>query len=131
MSSERSRRAIDIASAAKRIVREDELVRAQRQARYQQARSEFEAALGAAQSFPAVRKIITWGSILRPERFTERSDIDICVEGIDDPREWSRLERTLLDLVTLPLHLVRWEELMSPYRESILARGEVVYESDR
>jgi predicted nucleotidyltransferase len=130
MSSERSDHGIDIARAAKRIIREEKLIREQRHARYLKARSEFEAAVEAAKAFPTVQRIITWGSILRPERFTERSDIDICVQGIDDPREWSRLERALLDLVTLPLDLVRWEELMEPHRESILARGEVVYESN-
>ena len=39
-----------------------------------------------------------------------------------------RLERALLDVVDMPLHLVRWEELIEPHRERILARGKVVYE---
>ena len=42
-------------------------------------------------------------------------------------RGHTRLERALLDVVELPLDLVRWEELIPPHRERILARGNVVY----
>ena len=70
-----------------------------------------------------------WGSLLRPDRFTELSDVDIYIEGVSSPEVWSSIERDLLDAVSLPLDLVRWETLMQPHRESIVARGKVVYES--
>lgn len=121
---------IDISRAAERIARESEALDRKRAALYARAKTEFEAAVGVAKEFPDVRRVITWGSILRPDRFTELSDIDICIEGVSDPEEWSRLERALLDVVTFPLDLVRWEELIAPHREAVLARGEVVYESE-
>lgn len=40
-----------------------------------------------------------------------------------------RVWGSLLDAVGLPLDLVRWEPLMQPHRESIVARGKVEYES--
>jgi len=72
----------------------------------------------------------TWGSILKPDQFTEYSDLDLAIEGVTSPEEWGRLERALLDAVILPLDLVRWEELMEPHRESITERGTILYESD-
>lgn len=97
-------------------------------ARYQLAREQLGGAVDIARRFPGVRRVITWGSILRPHQFTELSDVDICIEGVSSPEDWNRLERTLLDAVTLPLDLVRWEELSPPHRESIIARGKVLYE---
>lgn len=108
---------------------EDERRRAN-EARYQHARRELDALIACAAGFPGVRRILVWGSLLPPDRFCEISDIDICVEGVDDPVEWSRLERAMLEATSFPLDLVRWEEFIEPHRESILARGKVLYESD-
>ncbi len=122
---------IDLSRAAARI-REQERERASvRAERYARARADLERALEIIRAFPQVRRVLVWGSIRRPDRFTELSDIDICVEGVSAPEVWSAIERKLLDAVSLPLDLVRWETLMEPHRESICARGEVVYESPR
>lgn len=73
-------------------------------------------------------RIWTWGSILREERFNEMSDIDLAVEGITDFRVWSELEKTALSFFDMPLDLVRWEDLLPEHRESIQARGKIIYE---
>ena len=121
---------IDLERAAARILAEDAEHERLRAERYEQAQRELERALDVIHGFPEVRRVRVWGSLLRPDRFTELSDIDICIEGVSSPEVWSRLERALLHAVTLPLDLVRWETLMEPHRESITARGKVVYESD-
>ena len=118
-------------AVAERMRREDRERRHANETRYRRARGELDALVEIAAGFPGVHRVLTWGSILRPDRFCEISDIDLCIAGIDDPREWSRLERALLDATTFSLDLVRWEELIEPHRESILARGKVMYESDR
>ena len=120
---------IDISRVAARMREQDDQQARERSRRYAEARRQLDAAIAVAAGFPEVRRIRVWGSLLRPDRFTELSDIDLCVEGVRSPEVWSRLERALLDTVTMPLDLVRWETLMEPHRESILARGEVVYES--
>lgn len=74
------------------------------------------------------RRIIQWGSILRPEHFTESSDIDIAVEGIADLEEWSRMERDVERMVTLPLDLVPFDRIHPEHQKQILLRGTVVYE---
>lgn len=121
---------IDLDRAAARLREEDERRARDSRARYETARHELDRAVEIARSCPHVRRIRVWGSILRPDRFAGHSDIDICVEGVESPQVWSDLERALLSVVTLPLHLVRWETLIEPHRESIVTRGEVVYESD-
>ena len=119
---------MDVEKAAARFRREDNRRRLALRERFARAERQLALAIDCAREFPGTTRIITWGSILRPDRFSEFSDIDLCVEGIKDPREWSRLERALLDVVDMPLDLVRWEDVMEPHRESILARGKVVYE---
>ena len=75
-------------------------------------------------------RIIQWGSILRPERFSEISDIDIAVEGIDDMETWSKMERDLETALSFPLDLVRFDRLHPEHQKQILMRGEVVYERE-
>ena len=74
------------------------------------------------------RRVIQWGSVLRPERFTEISDIDIAVEGVTDPATWSQLERDVLAIVSFPLHLIPFEHVIPVHQQDILSRGRVVYE---
>ena len=102
---------------------------AERSARYAVAQEDLGRVLEILRHYPAVKRVRTWGSMLRPDRFTELSDVDVGVEGVDSPQVWSQIERELLDEVRLPLDLVRWESLMEPHRKSIEARGKVVYES--
>ena len=102
---------------------------AERSARYAVAQEDLGRVLEILRRYPAVKRVRTWGSMLRPDRFTELSDVDVGVEGVDSPQVWSQIERELLDEVRLPLDLVRWESLMEPHRKSIEARGKVVYES--
>ena len=118
----------DIEKAAAHFRRRAEERRRALGERFAEAERQLQRAIDCAGGFPGVLRLITWGSVLRPECFSEISDIDLCVQGIADPREWGRLERALLDVVDMPLHLVRWEELIEPHRERILARGKVVYE---
>lgn len=120
----------DVGAAARRIRSEEEREARIRLERFRDASRQVDSALAVLRGFPSVRRVILWGSILRPERFSGISDIDICVEGVTDPKEWSRLEQELLQVITLPLDLVSWESLMEPHRESIVARGKVMYEQD-
>jgi len=73
-------------------------------------------------------RIYQWGSLLREEQFSDRSDTDVAVEGIASLECRLRLEKELLDLSSFPLDLFRWENLWPEHRDRILARGKVVYE---
>jgi predicted nucleotidyltransferase len=121
---------INISRAAANMRRQDRARDERRRARHAEAERQLDTAVTVARRFPSVQRVRTWGSILKPDQFTENSDLDLAIEGVASPEEWGRLERALLDAVTIPLDLVRWEELMEPHRESIIARGTVLYESD-
>jgi predicted nucleotidyltransferase len=120
---------MDISAVAARMREQDRAQATERAARYATAQEDLQRVIEVVRRYPEITRVRTWGSMLRPDRFTELSDVDVCVEGISSPQTWSRLERDLLDVVRLPLDLVRWETLMEPHRESIVARGKVVYES--
>ena len=121
---------MDISRVAENLRRQDRERDDRRRALHAEAQHQLDAAVEVAKQFPSVKRVRTWGSILRPDRFTESSDLDLAIEGVSSPTEWGMLERALLDTVTFPLDLVRWEELMEPHRKSIAQRGTVLYESD-
>ncbi len=73
-------------------------------------------------------RIYQWGSLLDRRRFWERSDIDIAVEGIEDPGTFFRLCGEVGRLAQLPLDLVAIERIEPEFAELIRTRGKVVYE---
>ena len=71
--------------------------------------------------------VYQWGSVLRPERFTELSDIDIAVEGMSGARFFAMLGEAE-DLTRLPLDIVELEHIEPEFRELIVRYGRRVYE---
>ena len=71
--------------------------------------------------------VYQWGSVLRPERFTELSDIDIAVEGMSGARFFAMLGEAE-DLTRLPLDIVQLEHIEPEFRELIVRYGRRVYE---
>src|SRR6056297_1501869 len=94
---------INISRVAENMRRQDRERTERRHPLHAEAQRQLDAAVEVTRRFPTVKRVRTWGSILRPERFTESSDLDLAVEGVSSPVEWGRLERALLDTVTLPL----------------------------
>lgn len=72
--------------------------------------------------------VYQWGSVLRPEKFTEVSDIDIAVEGVDDPAQFSELLGEAEDMTRLPLDIVQLEHIEPEFRELIVRYGRCVHE---
>ena len=107
--------------------RVDERTR-QRRELWEKARTEADRAIALIIERYKPRRVIQWGSVLRPERFTEISDIDIAVEGVTDPETWNRLETDVLAVVSFPLHLIPFEQVIPIHQQDILSRGRVVYE---
>jgi len=75
------------------------------------------------------KRIIQWGSLLKPEQFRDYSDIDLALEGIPDAETFFRLTGEIEKLTSFPLDVVQWEHLEPEFREVILHKGKVVYES--
>ena len=73
-------------------------------------------------------RIYQWGSLVHTERFTERSDIDIAVEGLAHPFDLHRILDYAETVTSLPLDIVPLEEIAPEYADSIRRDGRLVYE---
>lgn len=56
------------------------------------------------------------------------SDIDVAVEGIEDPRAFDQLVDECAGMTDLPLDIVRMEDVHPRYRAEIVRWGAVAYE---
>lgn len=75
-------------------------------------------------------KIIQWGSILNPKHFSEVSDIDLAIAGVDSIT-FMNLLADAENLTDFSLDLVRWEEVCPPFQKVILMKGKVIYKHGR
>lgn len=75
----------------------------------------------------APRRIWQWGSLLHRRRFSERSDIDIAVEGLGSAERLFRLHARAEALTRLPLHIVELERIQPEYAHLIRTAGRLVH----
>ncbi len=74
------------------------------------------------------KRIIQWGSVLESRHFSEASDIDLAVEGVDSLKFMEMLA-TVEDMTSFSLDLVRWENIHSSFQKIILMKGKIIYET--
>ena len=74
------------------------------------------------------RRIYQWGSLLDRKRFTEISDLDIAVEGLNGPAEFFRILGIAMNGTTLPVDIVELEKVPADVAERIRKRGALVHE---
>jgi len=74
------------------------------------------------------QKIYQWGSLLNEPLFAEYSDIDIAVEGIGPVETFFSLLGDAQKLTTFPVDIVQLEKVHPLHKESIIKKGELVYE---
>jgi len=84
-----------------------------------------EAAAEAAALYPAIRRVTVFGSVAR-ERATERSDVDVLVEG-SPAGEYYELRRLLSELLEREVDLHTDTE-PAAFVERVRAQGKCVYE---
>ena len=73
------------------------------------------------------KKIIQWGSLLEPRHFSEASDIDLAVVGLDS-LSFMKLLAEAEDMTEFPLDLVQLEVIHPSFQKIILTKGKIVYE---
>lgn len=73
------------------------------------------------------QRIIQWGSVWDSKHFSEASDIDLAVVGIDTIK-FMGLLADAEDLTDFPLDLIRWENIHPSFQKIILMKGKIVYE---
>lgn len=74
------------------------------------------------------KRIYQWGSLLNEKHFSEISDIDIAIEGIESPEQYFKMFGEADQLTDFPLDLVEIEKIDPLHAESIRKKGRVVYE---
>ena len=74
------------------------------------------------------RRIYQWGSLLDRSRFSEISDLDIAVEGLNGPAEFFQILGIAMNGKTLPVDVVELEKVPVDVAERIRTRGLMVHE---
>lgn len=77
------------------------------------------------------QRIYQWGSLLNPRTFSERSDIDIAIEGITEAARFFALYGEADQLARFPLDLVALEKIEPEFAEIIRLKAIVVYDRDQ
>jgi len=75
-------------------------------------------------------RIYQWGSLVHTEHFSERSDIDIAIEGLAHPLDLHRILDFAETATSMPLDIVPIEEIEPEYAAAIRTNGKVVYERE-
>lgn len=74
------------------------------------------------------RRIYQWGSLLDRKRFSEISDLDLAVEGLNGPAEFFQVLGIAMNGTALPVDVVELEKLPADIAERIRKRGTLVHE---
>lgn len=98
--------------------------------RFERARRDFEAIRRMIVERYAPRRIYQWGSLLDRSRFRDYSDIDIAVEGVDEPERFFRMFGDAEKLTDLPLDLLDINRIEPEFADLIKEKGVVVYERE-
>ena len=119
---------VDLDEARAFLAGKEERRRAELDERYAQATRDARAIVReiAAQVNP--RRIYQWGSLLERKRFSEISDVDIAVEGLNGPAEFFRVLGIAMDGTTLPVDVIELEKVPAEIAERIRRRGALVHE---
>ncbi|TVR61902.1 MAG: nucleotidyltransferase domain-containing protein [Spirochaetaceae bacterium] len=75
-------------------------------------------------------KVYQWGSLVQSDHFSERSDIDIAVEGITDPGVFFEMLGAAAEMTRFAVDLVQIETIHPRYADLIRRFGRLVYEKD-
>lgn len=116
----------DYASARLYLRKKQENIKSKRFALWQQAQQDAQQIIMMIINKYTPTRIIQWGSVLESKHFSEASDIDIAVEGIDSI-EFMRLLGEAENMTNFSLDLIRWENVDRSFQKILLRKGKIVY----
>ena len=96
--------------------------------RYAQATRDARAIISEVVAQVNPRRIYQWGSLLDRKRFSEISDLDIAVEGLQGPAEFFQVLGIAMNGTALPVDVVELEKVPADVAERIRTRGVLVHE---
>lgn len=74
------------------------------------------------------QRIYQWGSLLNRKKFREYSDIDIAVEGVNEPNLFFKMFGDAERLTDFPLDLLDINKIAPEFSAIIKHKGIIVYE---
>ena len=119
---------VDLDKARAFLAEKAERRRARIDARYAQATRDARAIVEEIVAQVNPRRIHQWGSLLDRKRFSEISDLDIAVEGLNGPAEFFQVLGIAMNATTLPVDVVELEKVPAEVAERIRTRGALVHE---
>ena len=119
----------DYAAAREHLQQKHAALHAKRLALWQQAHADAQAIIEMIARSYDPQQIIQWGSVLAPLHFSEASDIDLAVAGVDSV-VFLQLLGDAEALTDFLLDILRWEEVSPAFQKTILMKGKVVYAKD-
>ena len=90
------------------------------------ARADFERIVDHLWRTYRLTRIWQWGSLIHERHFSERSDLDIAVEGADSPATFFAIIADAEARTELPVHVVELDKLHPAFAEWIRASGRLV-----
>jgi predicted nucleotidyltransferase len=115
------------AAARAYLQKKQERLQAQRFRLWEQAEKETNEIIAMIISNYSPQKIIQWGSVLEPTQFSEMSDIDLAVVGIESVT-FLKMLADAEEITNFSLDLIRWENIDPCFQKIILMKGKIVYE---
>ncbi len=95
-------------------------------ARLRRARADFRIIVDHIWATYRPRRIWQWGSLIHDAHFSERSDIDIALEGVASPAEYFAIIADAEARTRLPVHVVELDKLHPAFADSIRTQGRIV-----
>lgn len=121
---------VDIKEAAEFLKRREERRKEANHKRWEQAYKDFQRIVETIVNKYHPRRIYQWGSVLNPENFTEYSDIDVAVEGIESAEDYFALLGDIMELTNFEVDLVQLEKIHPLHADSIKKHGKLIYDRE-
>lgn len=114
-------------SARRRLQRKQEEITERRFQLWQQAEEEANKIINMIINKYQPQRIIQWGSVLNSKYFSEMSDIDIAIVGVDSVK-FLQILADAEAMTCFSLDLIRWESIDPSFQKIILMKGKIIYE---
>lgn len=120
----------DISAARKFQQRKREKRKLSLEKRYNNACADFQNIVSMIIKKYNPQRIYQWGSLIKPEHFSEISDIDIAIEGLDSAEKVFKLIAEARDMTSFPLDIVELEHIHELQKNMIIKTGRLVHERE-
>lgn len=97
-------------------------------ARLAKAQADFAAITGMIVTKYRPRRIWQWGSLLNTRHFSEMSDIDIGIEGLQDASTIFAILEDAETMTEFPLDIVELDRMEPAFADIIRMKGRAIYE---